>query len=148
VRLITEGFAARRPARKDQFSRPRIPQAGIDLLYGLHLWRRQARAVVRAAAQERRGIEMAHARIVDETVFEAVDRVACGDGRLGDQGQFGCGDDARAVRVGSGPRPEIAADLAYSIVARTARNDAVVVFGITLRFGERLMTAGRAAHEV
>src|SRR5204863_2268557 len=94
-------------------------------------------------------IEMAHAWIIDQAVLEPVDRVARGNGRLGDQRELGGGNDVRAIGgVRRSPCPEITSDLANSIVARIAGDDAVVVFRKTLRPGKRLMSAGRTTHKV
>src|SRR5678816_2689250 len=94
-------------------------------------------------------IETAHARVIDEAVLETVDGVARGDDGLRDHRQFGGGKNAFSIAgMRRGPGPEVARDLANAIVTWTSRNDAVVVFGKTLRLRQRLMPSCRAADEV
>ena len=100
-------------------------------------------------ADERRRVERAPARILDQSVLQRVARIACRDGGLGDQGQLGGGEDRRPIRVvRGGPRPHEAKGLPDAVVGRGARNDAVVVVGETLRFRQGLVPASGAAHEI
>ena len=142
-----------RPSGIDRLRGARTLRPLVHLSRRLHLRRGQARGVVAAAvrtvAQQPGGIEGAAARIVDEAVFEPVDRITRLDRRPRQQRQLGGRNDRRAVAsVGGHPRVEESEGLADPVVRRIAGDDAVVVVGKALRLGERLMPAARAADEV
>ena len=95
-------------------------------------------------------IEMAAPRIVDDAVLQhrrCASHASTAD--LRQQRELRRRHDRLAVGVVRGdPRVEEGERLPDAVVRRIAGDDAVVVLGIALRFGERLVSARRAADEV
>ena len=110
---------------------------------------RQAGARVRRVAGERGRIEHALARVLDQSIFQSVAGIARRDGCPGHRRERGRIEDRGTIRaMRRRPGPHEAKRLADSIVGGRAGNDAVVVFGETLRFRQCLVPAARAADEV
>ena len=148
-RRVAEPFAAARPAGENLLAGLRVLDAVVGLLRRLDLRGGQAARLVAVLAQQLRRIEMATARIVDDAVLEAVDAVARFDRRPGQQRQLGLRNDRLAVLVvRRDPRVQEGERLPDAVVRRIAGDDAVVVVGIALRFGQRLLAAGGAADEI
>ena len=96
-----------------------------------------------AFAQQLAGIEPAAARIVDDAVRHTVNRIARGDRRLGDQGQFRSGQ-----RTSGFERPHRTRHEMDPVVSRVARDEAVIVGWKSLRLRQRLLSSRGAAGEV
>ena len=91
---------------------------------------------------------MASPRIFDHAILDPIELIACGDCCLSDQSQRRRRKQTGAVFVRDGPCPEIPDDFVNAIGCGSARDDAVVIVGESLRFHERLMAPGVAAVEI
>ena len=141
-RVLAEAFAPARPAGEDRLAGARILQPVVHLPRRVHLRRRQTSGLVSALARELRGIEMTAARVVDDAVLQAVERVARLDRRVREERQLVLRNDRTSVgRMRHGPRIQEAERLANAVVRGIAGDDAVVILGIPLRLGQRLMSA-------
>ncbi len=90
-------FTARRKSCDEGLLCPAVAHVRINLSCGFNLRRRQAGIGVLCLAQQNLGIELAHARILNDAVFDSVNRIACGDRCGVDGGEFACGIGACAT---------------------------------------------------
>ena len=86
--------------------------------------------------------------IFDQPIGDAVARVARGDGALVEQRQFRIGQPCRLVFQRGRRREQVARRQARPDIGGRARDNAVVVGRIPLRFHQPLSSAGRTTNEV
>src|SRR5437868_11057763 len=90
---------------------------------------------------------MATPRVVQNAIFDAVERIERVVDGFGNQRHF-CGGNV-AVSLHGARGPEMAAGVvARPVIRRVARDDAVEIARVTLRFDEGLVSALRAAVEI
>src|SRR3989454_9076906 len=133
-------FGARDKRRMHELA-PGRAHAGPDFLDRLHLLRRKAGAGVLARlARQDRGVELALARIVDDAVDDAVDRVAGRCRRLAEDRRLARRDIALRVLQRGHRIPEVRAGVeTRPVVRRIAGDEAVEVLGIALRLHQPLL---------
>ena len=132
-------LAARLETGKDLFRGSRVRRARIDLLRRVHLRRSEARRPIVARAEQRLRIKMTAQGIFDETVLDAVVRVAGVDRRFVNHRVLLAGDVARRIFECGLPDPQSAHHQMGPEIGGCARHDAVVIGGETLCFFESLL---------
>src|SRR5262249_9756668 len=127
-------LAAGLEPRIQLLARARVFRAGVDLLRGFDLRRRETLARAAARALQGARIETAGARVAQNSVLHAVARVALRDRRVAQQHEIGRGEHG-AGRLQRGVRgPELTHVQVREAIHGRARYDAVVIIGIALRF--------------
>src|SRR6185312_7081810 len=91
---------------------------------------------------------MAAAWIVNEAIFQAVNRIAPGNHRARDHRKLRGRQNIDAILMRHEPGPQKSDIEMDAVIAGITRNNAVVIRGESLRFRERLLSAGGAAAEV
>src|SRR6185369_15867488 len=127
----------------------RIVKAAVQFVQSAHLRGRQALlGILARLALDGSRIEVTLARVVDDAVPHAVDRVARVVYRVGNRGDLRGSNETRGIR---GERLGIVGsqrEQAGPIVRRCPGENTVVVFGIALRFHQRLASTIGTAREV
>ena len=139
-------FVAQRKSRRDQFA-VRVVRPRGDFLEAIHLSRRQAIRRVAFRAQQRRGVESAIARIVDQAIHQSVLAVAFRQNRGRNQRQLVSRNKMIGARKNRLVDPD-AIERPVDRKRRIARDNAVEVAGKALRFHQRLAAAIGAGIEI
>ena len=120
----------------------------VDPLCGRDLRRRQAARTIAFLAREHGRIELAAARISDESVFESINGITLVERCLVQHRVLAGRDEARGILVCSLHRTERLKRPIGAVVARSAGDDAIEILRESLRFHERHATTARTAVEV
>src|SRR5580765_171660 len=141
-------FGPERLSDEDAFVGPGIDRPLVDLLERIDLRLGQAVGRVRTLAEKRGRIELAGARILNQTVSDAVQAIACGHDSALDNRELGGRD--RAVRRGEHCAlvPNERREQVRPVVRGGAREDADEVFRKALRLHQRFAAAVGASVEV
>src|SRR5262249_49186194 len=142
------GLAAFGPAGENLLARSGILRSVVNFPDRCYLRRREAIVSIPAFAQERSRVELTAARIANQSIFDAVERIARRHDRFGEHGQLRRWQRTCGIFVQRLPRPKKPGDQMNSVVARITRDNSVVIVGIPLRFRQGLMAARGAAGEV
>ena len=141
-------LAARLEAGKNFLAGFRVDQRRVDFFGRLDLSGREAIRAVGAFALRHRRVEFAVWGIADDTVLDAVARIAGVESGLVQHGIFFRRNPAgRILERGLGDRYQLKT-LGGAVVTWIAGDDAFEIGGKTLRLHESLPAASRAAGEV